>query len=148
MASLICVLCFAKLEKKYDINLVNGRRAVDIAAELDDLSFVVQPVSIVICRPCLSLNLNAKLFNDYLHKARENGIAVKIKYSAKHVLSSHESETSETTTERSSVPLIINSKIKTNRLALDFNSTTLFVYPKENVISKTYQHATIATFTS
>ena len=86
----------------------------------------MQPVSSHICRPCLSLitqrisqkrkleNLNAKQFNDYLHKARENGIAVKIKHSAKRALPSHESEALETMTERSSIPLTINDNGKTN----------------------------------
>ena len=41
---LICVMCFTALEKKSDINLVRGKRAVDIAAEIEDLNFVVHPV--------------------------------------------------------------------------------------------------------
>ena len=45
MASLICMLCFAKLEKKCNINLVNGKRAVNIATELQDLNFVVGGVT-------------------------------------------------------------------------------------------------------
>ena len=57
---------------------------------------------------------------DYLHKARVNGIAVKIKHSTKGVLSSDESETLETTTERSSIPVVINDSIKTDRSEFDF----------------------------
>ncbi len=95
MASLICVLCFAILEKRSDINLVKGKRSIDIAAEIEDLDFVVQPVSNHICRPCMSVvsqrithrqklaNLNAKLLNNYLDKARANGLAVKMKHSSK-----------------------------------------------------------------
>ena len=99
MASLICVLCFSVLEKKSDVNLVKGKRSIDIAAEIEDFDFVVQPVSKHICRPCLSLvsqrithrqklaNLNAKLLNDYLIKARANGLTVKMKHPSKRSLS-------------------------------------------------------------
>ncbi len=45
MASLICVLCFAILEKRLDINL----------AKVEDFDFVFQPVSNHICRPCMSV---------------------------------------------------------------------------------------------
>ena len=100
---LIYVMCFTKLEKKSDINLVRGKRAVDIAAEIGDLNFVVHPVSRHICRPCLSLltqrinhrkkleNLEAKLYNDYCQKARENGMAVKLKHSDKRIPTSDQS---------------------------------------------------------
>lgn len=44
LASLICVLCFIKLENKSDVNLVNGKRAIDIPAKIEDLDFVVQPL--------------------------------------------------------------------------------------------------------
>lgn len=99
MASLICVLCFSILKKKCDINLVKGKRSIDIAAEIEDFDFVVQPVSKHICRPCLSVvsqrithrqklaNLDAKLLNDYLIKARANGLTVKMKHSPKRSLS-------------------------------------------------------------
>ena len=107
---LICVMCFTKLEKKSDINLVRGKRAVDIAAEIEDLNFVLHPVSRHICRHCLSLltqrinhrkkleNLEAKfLYNDYCQKARENGMAVKLKHSDKRLI------TNTATTDKSSV---------------------------------------------
>ena len=35
MASIICVLCFVNLERKPDINLVSGKRIIDIAAEIE-----------------------------------------------------------------------------------------------------------------
>ena len=111
-------MCFTKLEKKSDINLVRGKRAVDIAVGIDDLNFVVHPGSRHICRPCLSLltqrinhrrkleNLEAKLYNDYCQKARENGMAVKLKHSDKRLI------TNTATTDKSSVSsmdVVINS---------------------------------------
>ena len=76
---------------------MNRKRVIDIPAEIEDLDFVVQSVSKHICRPCMSLHtqrvnhrkkldsLNAKILDNYMTKARVNGIAVKIKYSAKRV---------------------------------------------------------------
>ena len=103
MASLICVLCFIKLENKSDVNLVKGKRAIDISAEIEDLDFVVQP-GFKSYLPTVYefdhskdksskknlINLNTKLLNDYLNKARANGIAVKMKHSAKRVPSPDE----------------------------------------------------------
>ena len=41
---LICVLCCTKLEKNSDFNLVRGKRAVDIAAEIEDLNLFTEEV--------------------------------------------------------------------------------------------------------
>ena len=102
-------MCFTKLEKKSDINLVRGKQAVDIVAGIEDLNFVVHPVSRHICRPCLSLltqrrnhrkkleNLEAKLYSNYCQKARENGMAVKLKHSDKRLI------TNTATTDKSCV---------------------------------------------
>lgn len=103
MASLECVLCFAKIEKKGDVNLVQGKRDFNVTAEIETLHFVVRPISKHICRNCLSFlkqranqrrkldELDAKLFIRYQEKAQDRGITVKMKSSAKRLVYGDES---------------------------------------------------------
>jgi hypothetical protein len=98
MAALECIVCQVIIQKKGDVNLVHGKREIDAGFEIGNLSFVVQPLSLHICRSCLNLikqrsNLKKKLEEagnkllvGYQEKARIKGFAVKMKESAKRSL--------------------------------------------------------------
>lgn len=98
MATLECILCSTIIRKKGDVNLVYGKREIDVPLELENLSFVVQPLSKHICRLCLNSikqratlkkrfdELNGKLLFGYQEKARGKGFAIKMKETAKRSL--------------------------------------------------------------
>ena len=44
MESLECILCFIKIQKKGDVNLVQKKRDFDASAEIKSLHFVVRPI--------------------------------------------------------------------------------------------------------
>ena len=45
MAPRECILCLLKLEKKGDVNLVDGKRDFDLKAKIENLHFVVRSFS-------------------------------------------------------------------------------------------------------
>ena len=95
---------------------MSGKGSVDIAAEIEDLDFVVEQVSQHICRPCLSLitqrinhrtklaNLNAKLLSYYQGRARERGMTIKTKLSAKRALFSNVDSCASSSCQMESMP--------------------------------------------
>ena len=97
MASLECILCFIRIQKKGDINLVQGKRDFDVLAEIKSLHFVVRPISTHICRNCLNFlkhranqrkkfdEINSKLLIRYREKAQKKSFTVKLKSSAKRL---------------------------------------------------------------
>lgn len=97
MASPECILCLLKIEKKGDVNLVEGKRDFNIKAEIESLHFVVRPISRHICRSCLGFlkhranqrkkldEINSKLLLNYQEKALEKRFTVKLKSSAKRL---------------------------------------------------------------
>ena len=54
LATLECILCPTIIQKKGDVNLVHGKRDIDVGYEIGNLSFVVQQHSQHICRSCLN----------------------------------------------------------------------------------------------
>lgn len=108
MATLECILCTTIIQKKGDVNLVHGKRDVDVGYEIGNLSFIVRPDSQHICRSCLNSikqrvnlkkkleDLTNKLLIGYKEKGRAKGFAVKMKESAKRSLNFRDSLSSDT----------------------------------------------------